>query len=90
MRILGFSRKDWINYLNGNWKREEEIFTTFRFTRRDRDWEVGELVQIVIKPRTKGREPLGIAKIVSKKVRWLSQEPMNKLTLEWVQRGGDK
>ena len=115
MRILGFSRKDWINYLNGNWKLEEEIFTTFRFTRRDRDWEVGELVQIVIKPRTKGREPLGIARIMQKGSFWLNnvdeedalrdgflsfeemwdtfakmhgqrvvEEPVNRLTLEWV------
>lgn len=32
MRILGFSRKDWMNYLTGKPKLEEVEFTTFRFT----------------------------------------------------------
>lgn len=72
MRILGFSKKDWVNYLTGNLKLEEDIFTTFRFQRHDRDWEVGEVVQVVSKPRTKGRELLGIAMIVGKAPRWVS------------------
>ncbi len=119
MRILGFARKDWPNYVTGKPKLEEALFTTFRFTRRDRDWEVNELVQIVIKPRTKGREPLGIARIIQKGSFWLNEvdeedalrdgfssfeemwdtftrmhgrrvveEPVNRLTLEWVQEGG--
>lgn len=61
MRILGFSKK---------WpKLKQPIFTTFRFRRRDRDWEVGEVVQVVYKPRSKDREPLGVAEIVSKEPR---------------------
>lgn len=62
MRILGFSKK---------WdKLQEPDFTTFRFTRRDRrDWEVGEVVQVVYKPRSKERERLGIAKIINKEPR---------------------
>ena len=62
MRILGFSQK---------WpKLEQEEFTTFRFPRRDRDWQVGEQVQIVIHPRKKGGgEHLGIAKIIKKELR---------------------
>ena len=56
MRILGFSKK-WA-------KLEQERFTTFRFPRKDRDWEPGEQVQIVYKPRSKNREPLGDAQIV--------------------------
>lgn len=56
MRILGFSKK---------WgKLQQPEFTTFRFPRKDRDWVVGEKVQIVYKPRRKGGgERLGIARI---------------------------
>lgn len=62
MRILGFSRK-WDKLKQGE-------FTTFRFPRRDRDWEVGEVVQVVYKPRRKeGGESLGIAEIISKESR---------------------
>ena len=58
MRILGFSKK---------WDKLNDIeFTTFRFTRRDNDWYGGEVVQIVYKPRTKEREILGVAHIISK------------------------
>lgn len=61
MRILGFSKK---------WpKLQQEEFTTFRLPRRDRDWQVGEQVQIVYRPRSKEREVLGVAEIVSKEVR---------------------
>ena len=61
MRILGFSKK---------WpKLKQPEFTTFRFRRRDRDWEAGEFVQVVYKPRSKDREPLGIAKIITKEER---------------------
>lgn len=126
MRILGFSRKDLVNYLTGNPKLVEDEFTTFRFTRRDKDWAVGELVQAVYKPRRKGGgEFLGSAEITKKEPRyiewkglrpatgvltefearadgfigyhemakWLRKlyglerllnEPMNKLTLRWV------
>jgi len=56
MRILGFSKK---------WdKLQNDVFTTFRFPRKDKDWQVGEVVQIVYKPRSKEREVLGIAEIV--------------------------
>lgn len=71
MRILGFSKKDWINHHTGKPKLEEEEFTTFRCQRRDRDWQVGEIVQAVIKPRSKLREPLGTAEILAKEPRCL-------------------
>lgn len=112
MRILGFSEK---------WdKLKQPVFTTFRFPRKDRDWEKEEIVQIVCKPRIKGGgEKLGIAKIVAKQKAWMDaditeqeakddgfsslvdmriwfvktygirrllSEPMNKLTLVWVER----
>lgn len=62
MRILGFSKK---------WpKLKQPEFTTFRFRRRDNDWAVGEIVQVVYKPRRKGGgEPLGIAEIIRKEQR---------------------
>lgn len=61
MRILGFTKK---------WdKLKQPEFTTFRFPRRDKDWQVGESVQIVYKPRSKEREILGVAEIVSKEPR---------------------
>jgi len=57
MRILGFSKK-WAKLNN------KLLFTTFRFPRKDKDWEIEEVVQIVYKPRSKEREPLGIARII--------------------------
>ena len=63
MRILGFSEK---------WdKLKQNTFTTFRFNRRDVDWQLGEAVQVVYKPRSKERKILGIAKITSKERRWV-------------------
>ena len=63
MRILGFSKK-W-DKLNKKWyQRDVHTFTTFRYPRRDRDWEVEEVVQVVYKPRSKERKPLGIARII--------------------------
>ena len=63
MRIMGFSNK-WDKLNNG-------YFSTFRFPRKDRDWFDGEVVQIVYKPRTKNREPLGNAKIMAKEQVWV-------------------
>jgi len=117
MRILGFSTM---------WpKLQQDTVTTFRFTRKDRDWVTGEVVQVVYRPRSKEREVLGVATIIGKESRdvtpdhnlnaplvsdeearadgfrnhlemglWLLMahgkrfwiEPMNKLTLRWVER----
>jgi hypothetical protein len=58
MRVLGFSKK---------WdKLNDKTFTTFRFPRKDRDWSVGEQVQIVFHPRGKDREIIGCAEIIEK------------------------
>lgn len=58
MRILGFAKK---------WdKLKQPEFTTFRLTRRDRDWGLGEFVQIYFKPRSKDREKIGEAQIIEK------------------------
>lgn len=59
MRVLGMTEK---------WpKLQKPEFTTFRFSRHDKDWAVGEQVQVVYKPRRKGGgEPLGIAEIIGK------------------------
>lgn len=59
MRELGFS-KLWP-------KLAQPSFTTFRFTRRDRDWAVGEPVTVVFKPRSRNdRSVLGQAVITAK------------------------
>ena len=63
MRILGFSKK-WDKLNN------EILFTTFRYPRRDKDWQIEEVVQVVYKSRSKGGgERLGIAQIIGKERR---------------------
>ena len=64
MRILGFSKM---------WQKlDQETFTTFRFPRKDKDWYVGEVVQIVYKPRRKGGgERLSAAEIIDKEQRYV-------------------
>lgn len=63
MRILGMTVK---------WQKlVDEKFTTFRYKRRDRDWEEGETVQVVFRPRSKTREVLGVARIIAKERRCL-------------------
>ena len=58
MRIISFSKK---------WdKLKQPEFTTFRFPRKDRDWEDGEVVQVYYKNRSPLREKLGDAEIISK------------------------
>lgn len=58
MRILGVTE---------HWpKLEQPSWTTFRVPRKDKDWQLGETVQVVFKPRSKQREVLGIAEIVGK------------------------
>ncbi len=66
MRILGVSKK-WDKLNN------EILFTTYRFTRKDKDWEVEEVAQIVYKPRSKAREILGIARIIRKQEKHLGK-----------------
>ena len=64
MRVIGFSRK---------WpKLQQEEFTTFRFARKDKDWTIGELVQVVYKPRSPEREVLGTAEIIQKEPRCMA------------------
>ena len=67
---MGF-QKQWINQVTQQPKMASDSFTTFRFPRKDRDWEVGEVIQIVMNPRTKKRIPLGEAMIVTKEPRSL-------------------
>ena len=66
MRVLGFSQR---------WpKLQQDVFTTFRYPRLDRDWYIGEHVQLVYKPRSKDREVLGEAVIWKKEVRELDRK----------------
>ena len=84
MRILGFNKK---------WpKLQQEEFTTFRFARKDKDWEVGEIVRIIIKPRSEGGgEFLGLAEIIRKEPRNMSRVTPNQypsVTLTEAQEDG--
>ena len=65
MRILGFSCK-WDKLHLELPISERPDFTTFRYPRYDKDWQVNEQVQPVYKPRSKEREVLGIAEIMFK------------------------
>ena len=57
VRILGFTQR---------WdKLSKPVHTTFRFQRKDKDWQVGEIVQEVYKPRSKEREFIQLAEITS-------------------------
>jgi len=57
MRIISFSKK---------WKKlYRKEFTTFRFPRLDKDWYVGEEVQVWYKTRSPERESICLAEIVS-------------------------
>jgi hypothetical protein len=67
MRIIGFSQ---------HWEKlnNDILFTTFRYPRKDKDWQVEETVQVVYKPRSKERKPLGIARIIRKDIKNTSKE----------------
>lgn len=65
MRIFSFCRK-W-GKLNLDLPIEQRSdFTSFRFVRKDKDWQEGERVQVYFKSRSPQREHLGIAEIVEK------------------------
>jgi len=44
-------------------------FTTFRFQRKDKDWGIGEVVQVYYKSRSPQREKLFEAEIIDKALR---------------------
>lgn len=57
--------------------------TTFRFTRKDKDWYVGETVKVLYKARSpKDRSVLGVAVIVNKEPRWVVDRTKTWLTDE--------
>lgn len=58
MREIGFSE---------HWKKlNQGEFTTFRLPRKDKDWSVGEVVRVVYRPRSKQRQILCHATIITK------------------------
>lgn len=66
MRELGFSKK---------WGKLRELtFTTYRFPRKDKDWQVEEVVKCVYKPRSQEREVLGVARIIRKESKDLNKQ----------------
>ena len=65
MREFGFTKR---------WdKLQQREFTTFRFSRKDRDWIVGEVVKVVVRPRQKDRYFLYVAQIIKKESREVIQ-----------------
>jgi len=66
MRILSFT-KMWD-------KLERSVFTTFRFKRKDRDWQIGEVVRVVYKQRSPERRELGIAEIIDKEPKRIPED----------------
>ena len=66
MRIISFT-EHWSKLSN----RE---FTTFRFPRKDKDWYVGEKIQVYYKSRSPKRERLGIAEIIQKVQKYASND----------------
>ena len=65
MRVLGFTKK---------WpKLQRPEFTTFRYVRNDKNWFIGEEVQLVFHPRHKDHELLGIGRIISIELRILKR-----------------
>lgn len=56
-------------------KFKKDEFTTYRFTRKDKDWQISEFVKIVYKQRSKTeRRELGIAEIIVKEPRWILKD----------------
>lgn len=80
MRVIGFSKK---------WdKLQQPEFTTVRFPRKDKDWFVGEQVQIVYHNRSKDREILAYAEIISKEVKTFNIGEANSFTDAEAQADG--
>jgi len=63
MRIMSFSQR-WPKLL-------KDEFTTFRYPRVDKDWYIGEYVQVYYKNRSPQRERICIAEIINKEIREL-------------------
>lgn len=63
MRIISFTEM---------WpKLQQDVFTTFRFTRRDKDYQVCEKLQVWYRQRSPKRKYLFNAEVVSKRSKWL-------------------
>lgn len=61
-------------------KLQQPVFTTFRLPRKDKDWYIGECVQIVFHPRSEDREILGEAVIVNVEARSFDPAMAPKIT----------
>lgn len=79
MRIISFT-KMWD-------KLKKPEFTTFRFPRKDKDWQEGETVQVYFKNRSPNREKLGDAIIVKKEVK-VTGRPNTDITDEEAREDG--
>lgn len=74
MREMGFT-KNHINQATNRPKLDEDKFTTFRVERKDTDWKIRETVTIVMHPRSKKKQILGIAKIINKEPKFFFYMP---------------
>lgn len=72
MRILSFSH-EWVDYTVNRIKWENDFFTTWRFPRRDKDWQVNETVQVWFKSRSPNRRFLCQAQILAKTTRHVDE-----------------
>lgn len=57
MRIISFSQR-WNKLSNPE-------FTTYRFPRKDADWQEGEIVQVYLNNRSPKRECMGVVEIIN-------------------------
>jgi hypothetical protein len=61
-----FTRPDWRNYLAKTPKLDQPSFSTFRLSRKDKDWQLSENVKVILNPRSAGKKVLGTAVITSR------------------------
>jgi len=59
-------------------------FTTFRYPRADKNWFVGEFIQVWYKQRSPQREKLGVAEITKIEQRELDPDFARKLSIPFI------
>ncbi|MFA5152108.1 MAG: hypothetical protein WC554_06100 [Clostridia bacterium] len=64
MRLLVFQDLDDMDEIRHREKLTSLSFTTFRLPRLDKDWYVGEILEVVLQPIGKKKFPLGQAEVI--------------------------
>ena len=83
MRIISFTEY-WVNLVLNVPKLETDQFSTWRFTRRDKDYFVGEKLQVWFRQRSPKRKFLFNAEVVSKTPRQLFDKNET-LNISWAE-----